>query len=111
MQKYQDGRLEREDLNRAVNPALNVDGDFYMLLDGDKKVVAYTEAAAPYFAGDTLAGLLDSLKAEGAGIAYNEISGKTALILGQRAAAGYVLAGRPMRVYTSVIFSFNNLNS
>ena len=108
LQKYQNGKLSREDLNAAVNPALNVNGEFYMLLDGSKKVVAYTEAAAPYFVGDTLEGLLDSLKAEGAGIAYNEISGKTALVLGQRAAAGYVLAGRPMRVFTSVIFSFNN---
>ena len=51
LQKYQDGRLEREDLNRAVNPALNVDGDFYMLLDGDKKVVAYTERSSPKACG------------------------------------------------------------
>ena len=41
LQKYQNGKLSREDLNAAVNPALNVNGEFYMLLDGSKKVVAY----------------------------------------------------------------------
>lgn len=108
LQKYQDGLLTREALKEAVNPALNTDGNFYMLLDQNKKVVAYTEMAAPYFAAEDLGSLLDSLKAEGAGLAYNRISGTTALILGKKAPAGYVLAGRPMRVFSSAIFSFNN---
>ncbi|MBE5783282.1 MAG: HAMP domain-containing protein [Clostridiales bacterium] len=108
LQEYQEGKITRAELSAAVNPLLNQTEDFYMLLDQQKQVVAYTEAAAPYFAGDTLPGLLEALKAEGAGIAYNELSGTTALILGQRAEAGYVLAGRPMRLFSSVIFSFNN---
>lgn len=108
LQKYQDGLLTKEALKEAVNPALNTDGNFYMLLDQNKKVVAYTEMAAPYFAGEDLGSLLDSLKAESAGLAYDRISGTTALILGKKAPAGYVLAGRPMRTFSSAIFSFNN---
>ena len=61
LDRYQAGWLSRAELQRAVNPALNTDSAFYMLLDEDKHVLAYTESAAPYFAGSTLPNLLDAL--------------------------------------------------
>ena len=66
LSRYQAGEISREDLRAAVNPALSTDGGFFMLLDSDKQVLAYTEAAAPYFAGDTLHSLLESAGADAA---------------------------------------------
>ena len=65
LSRYQAGEISREDLRAAVNPALSTDGGFFMLLDSDKQVLAYTEAAAPYFAGDTLHSLLEEMEHDG----------------------------------------------
>lgn len=108
LRRYGRGEISLEQLNAAVNPSINTDGNFYMLLDENRKVLAYTEEAAPYFGGETLPSLLESLRSEGAGIATHENSGATALILGQRVEHGFVLAGRPMLVLSNAWFSFNN---
>lgn len=108
LRQYRQGQLTRAELNGAINPILNTDGSFYMLLDENRQVLAYTEESAPYFVGETLPSLLSALREEGAAIAQNRESGATALMLGQRVEGGYVLAGRPMRVFSGAIISFNN---
>ena len=64
MEKYAAGEIGQEKLKEAVNPALSTDDGFYMLLDQEKQVLAYTESAAPYFAGGTISNLLKDLEDE-----------------------------------------------
>ena len=63
-QRYREGNLTRRELQSALNPTIKDDTFFYMLLDENRQVLAYTETAAPYFAGSTLPELLDSLNGE-----------------------------------------------
>ena len=60
--EYRAGGMDLNELRRAVNPALST--DFYMLLDENRQVLAYTQGAAPYFAGGTLTALLEAAEAD-----------------------------------------------
>ena len=105
---YDIGLIDYNTLYSAVNPVLNMDGDFYMLLSSDRKVVAYTESAAPYFTGGTLSALLDAADTNASTIVRKQAGGKTALIVLRKTDAGYVLAGRPMRTLSGAAISFRN---
>lgn len=108
LEQYQAGELDRDALRAGVNPALNPDGSFYMLLDAQEGVLAYTDNAAPYFAGGTLRTLLDKLRADGGAMVRGSEAGTTVLIAGRRTEHGYVLAGKTMRVYSGASLSFRN---
>lgn len=108
LSRYEAGETDRETLRAAVNPVLKTDGSFFMLLNKEGQVLAYTEDAAPYFAGETLPAILNALKEEGAAIVRNPEAGTMALLMGQKVSEGYVLAGRPMRVYAGASFSFRS---
>ena len=106
LHRYRVGRLSSADLQQAVNPALNTDSAFYMLLDEEKHVLAYTESAAPYFAGSTLPSLLDALDREESAAVRRQGDGETAILAGQKVPGGYVLAGRPTRSISGTVISF-----
>ena len=106
--RYQAGRISHTELQQAVNPALNTDGAFYMLLDGEKHVLAYTESAAPYFAGNTLPDLLEALDRDESAAVRRQGNGETAMLAGQKVTDGYVLVGRPMRSFSGTVISFRN---
>lgn len=108
LSRYQAGEVKREELRAAVNPVLGVDNSFFMLLNQEGEVLAYTEDAAPYFAGKTLPALLSALREEGAAVVRNPEAGTIALLMGQKVEGGYVLAGRPMRIYTGAALTFRN---
>ncbi len=103
---YRAGSLSLSDLQRAVNPSLNADGAFYMLLDEDQRVLAYTESAAPYFAGRTLPNLLEALDRDESAAVRRRGNGETAILAGQRVAGGYVMAGRPTQFFAGTLISF-----
>ena len=106
---YQGGRVTMAELTAAVNPPIDPDGNFYMLLDGDFSVLAYTDAAAPYFEGHEMsAALTDALRESGSVIVRSQDSGALSLIVGQKTGDGYVIAGRPMRMYSGALFSFRS---
>ena len=104
--RYQAGQLSYAGLQQEVNPALNTDSAFYMILDGDRHVLAYTESAAPYFAGSTLPNLLEALDRDESAAVRRKGNGETAMLAGQKAAGGYVLAGRPMHTFSGTVLSF-----
>ena len=106
LHSYRTGRLSSADLQQAVNPALNADSAFYMLLDEEKHVLAYTESAAPYFAGSTLPNLLDALDRDESAAVRRQGDGETAILAGQKVPGGYVLAGRPTRSISGTVMSF-----
>ena len=98
-QRYCRGEIGRRDLQAAVNPTIQDDNYFYMLLDENRQVLAYTESAAPYFAGNTLPSLLDSLNGEETTAVRSQTGGTTALLMGQKTEGGYVLAGRTISAW------------
>ena len=104
--RYRAGRLSHDNLQQAVNPALNADSAFYMLLDEEKHVLAYTESAAPYFAGSTLPNLLEALDRDESAAVRRKGDGETAILAGQKVQGGYVLAGRPTRSISGTVISF-----
>ena len=104
--RYRAGLLSHAELQRAANPVLDTDSGFYMLLDEEKHVLAYTESAAPYFAGSTLPDLLEALDRDESAAVRRRGNGETALLAGRKAPGGYVLAGRPMRAFSGTAISF-----
>ena len=99
LERYAAGEITREDLHAAVNPALSIDGAFFMLLDREEQVLAYTEAAAPYFAGDTLPSLLEELR-EGRSASIQKEEGNTLVRLAAvQTPEGIVLVGQPTRIF------------
>ncbi len=105
---YEIGLLGSDALYTAANPVLNMDGDFYMFLTPDRRVITYTESAAPYFAGGTLTSLLDAADTDASAIVRKQAGGKTALMVVHKTEGGYVLAGRPMRTLSDAALSFRN---
>ncbi|MBQ7655918.1 MAG: hypothetical protein IJS41_05365 [Clostridia bacterium] len=105
---YEIGLLSADSLYAAVNPVLDTDGDFYMLLTPKRRVITYTESAAPYFTGGTLTALLDAADKDASAIVRKEAGGKTALMVVHKMDGGYVLAGRPMRTLSSAAITFRN---
>ena len=108
LSRYQAGEISREDLRAAVNPALSTDGGFFMLLDSDKQVLAYTEAAAPYFAGDTLHSLLEEMEQEHSASVQKQEGSTRVQLMGEKTQDGYVLIGRPTRAFRNEAGNFRS---
>ena len=106
LKEYREGGEDVSSLKSAVNPVLSMDGAFYMLLDDQRQVLTYTESAAPYFAGMNLSSLLDAADKDQSATVRTQEGGKLVLLAGQRVEGGYVLAGRPMRVFPGASLSF-----
>lgn len=105
---YARGDMTKDALKEAVNPSLTIDGGFYMLLDKDQTVLAYTEAAAPYFAGETVQKLLRELQSRPSSF-LESVDGPVRLqLLGEKTEDGYVLVGRPNRVFRGAAVTFRN---
>lgn len=106
LDEYAEGRMDRATLRASVNPTLNPDGSFYMLLDANSSVLAYTDEAVPYFAGKTMKTLIERLQADGSAVVRSPEADKLVLIMGAKAENGFVLAGKTMRVYSGATLSF-----
>ena len=106
LERYQKNEIGLNVLQDAVNPVLHTDEAFYMLLDEDRRVLVYTESAAPYFAGSTLPDLLDAADRNGSAAVRRQENGRAVLLTGQRVKGGYVLAGSPMNVFSGAALSF-----
>ena len=108
LRDYRANALTKEELKAALNPRINPDQNFYMILEPDGQVLCYTDAAAPYFAGDAQAQLLEELKEGGSAIVRGGGKSEFQLIIGEKTPDGSLLAGRPMRGYSGAALSFRN---
>ncbi len=108
LRRYAKGEITQDELRGAVNPSLSIDGGFFMLLDADQNVLAYTDAAAPFFTGDTLHGLLEELKTGRTASAQRDDGNVRVLLLGERTEDGFVIVGQPTRVFKGAATTFRN---
>ena len=99
---YTEKELTQEELQQAVNPTLTIDNGFFMLMDREQNVLAYTESAAPYFAGEGVRAILEELRQQERSTEVQKEEGNTLVQLaGERTPDGFVVAGRPTRIFRS----------
>ena len=108
LSRYQAGEISLAELRQAVNPVLSTDGGFYMLLDENQQVLAYTEKAAPYFAGDHLPSILMELEMAGSASLRRNAGHTRVLFMAEKTDHGYVLIGRPTRILQGAADTFRN---
>lgn len=104
--QYLSGGITRAELKNVVNPTLNTSEIFLMLLTNDKRVVAYTESAVPYFGSAKLNGYCKNLDLGKTLFTPERDTGGIALILGEKTPNGYIFAGMPMRAFMGATASF-----
>ena len=108
LRDYRENALTKEELKAALNPRINPDQNFYMILEPDGQVLCYTDAAAPYFAGDARTELLAGLREGGSVIVRGGGKSEFQLLIGEKTQDGSLLAGRPMRGYSGAALSFRS---
>ena len=108
LSRYTAGEITREELHTAVNPVLSVNGDFFMLLDREQQVLAYTETAAPYFTGDMMPSLLKELQEARSATVQKEEGNRMISLIGEKTRDGYVIVGRSTRPFRGAAVTFRN---
>jgi len=108
LDRYAAGEMTLEEIKAALNPPLAVDSGFFMLLDENEQVLAYTEKAAPYFAGDALGRLLNQLHSDQSAVTRAQENGTIMLMMAEKFDSGFVVAGRPMLTFNSAAMLFRS---
>ena len=103
------GQADREALQQWVNPELNPSQVFLMLLDPDRRAIAFSDNGVAYFGHERVHRLTNRLDREGEiGLTERE-TGTWAIVSGKKTSAGYyILAGKPTREYRSALARYRN---
>lgn len=109
--RYQNGEISLEELKEAVNPLINPDEVFYMLVSNNNEVLAYTDNSTIYIADDMVNQMIASLE-EGDTVTMKDmLPGAMAMMMGEKVPSGYVFTGLPMWLVSgsrTSTFSFYN---
>ncbi len=103
---YTRGEMNREELKEMLNPRLNPDGVFYLMMDNAGQVIAYSEEAVPYMAQASSRTLQNAIVDADGTLLHSGVNGKTAMVVGSRTEDGYIFAGRTTRVNSGTEVSF-----
>lgn len=106
LRDYSRGELPREEMNQILNPELNPDGVFYLLMDKEGKALAYTEEAVPYLAQASAQTLQNAIVDEEGTLIRSGVNGRLAMVVGSRTEEGFVFAGRTTRLTNGTEMSF-----
>lgn len=106
LRRYDQGELTQGQLKETLNPPLNPDGVFYLLLDKEGKALAYSEEAVPYLAQASAKSLKDAVVSEQATIIRSGDDGRQAMVAGSKTDWGYIYAGRTTRTKAVTEMSF-----
>lgn len=96
LSRYQNGEITLEELWDAVNPQINPDDIFYMLVSDKNEVLAYTDQSTAYLADDIVNQLIDSLQESNSVTLRNVLPGSMTMMMGEKVPSGYVFTGLPM---------------
>lgn len=102
------GELAQEELSAALNPRLNPDGVFFMLTDGEGKVISFTAQGEEYLNEAMIDRLMTSLSDRDYAFIGELETGDTCFLLAIRQAEGVVVAGKPMLPYDSAVRDFRS---
>ncbi len=106
LKAYNQGEMTREEMKRILNPELNADGVFYLLMDVNGKTLAYSENAVPYLAQASAKTLQDAIVDEEGTFIHSGVNGKTAVVVGIKTEDGFVYAGRTTHLTQGTALSF-----
>lgn len=106
LRRYERGEVDKTELTEMLNPSLNPDGVFYLLLDRNGKALAYSDDAVPYLAQASARSLTDAVVDDKATIVRSGDDGRLAMVAGSKTEEGYVFAGRTTRIkaVTEMVF-------
>ena len=106
LRDYTRGEITKEELKGILNPRLNPDGVFYLLMDEGGQVLSYSEEAVPYLAQASSKTLQNAIvDAEGT-LIRSGVNGKFAVVVGSKTEDGYIYAGRTTQLTTGTEMSF-----
>lgn len=108
LSRYEKGEVGKEELNKMLNPSLNPDGVFFLLLDQEGDVLAYSDSAVPYLSQASAKSLKNAVVDEKATIIRGGDDGKHAMVAGSKTEDGYVFAGRTSRMKAVTEMSFRS---
>ena len=106
LRDYTRGEITKEELKGILNPRLNPDDVFYLLMDEGGQVLSYSEEAVPYLAQASSKTLQNAIvDAEGT-LIRSGVNGKFAVVVGSKTEDGYIYAGRTTQLTTGTEMSF-----
>lgn len=106
LKAYSQGKMNKEELKHILNPELNGDRVFYLLMDQYGKTLAYSEDAVPYLAQASAKDLQNAIVDEEGTFIRSGVNGKTAVVVGSKTEEGFVYAGRTTYVSNGTALSF-----
>ncbi|MBR2053645.1 MAG: PAS domain-containing protein, partial [Clostridia bacterium] len=106
LKAYNQGKMTREEMKRILNPELNADGVFYLVMDTNGKTLAYSEDAVPYLAQASAKTLQDAIVDEEGTFIHSGVNGKTAVVVGIKTEDGFIYAGRTTHLTQGTALSF-----
>ncbi len=106
LSSYQKGEISQRELDQMVNPVLNANDVFFMLLSPQKEVTAYTNNAVAYFGIDHFNVYLDRLDNGKTVFTPEENASGMVLLLAEKTENGYIFAGKPLRTFYGATSKF-----
>ncbi len=105
LEDYGEGKYTREDMYHILNPTLNPDGVFYLLMDEGGQVIAYSEAAVPYLGGVS-SKVMQNAIVDAEGTLLKTTNGSLVMVVGCKTEFGFIFAGRTSRAVHGSAMSF-----
>lgn len=106
---YRMGKISLQQLQTALNPALNPEGNMYMLLDEEGAFLAGTFGVENVLTAETLSSVLEKSTAEEAVLTSTMLDKATLLLmLAQKTQAGYVLIGKTLPINSGSAIAFRS---
>lgn len=105
---YQQGEMTLEEVEAALNPLLNPDGVFFLLMDEKASVISYTVRGEEYLNEELLRRLTEQLQQKDYAFVGELETGDTCFLLAMRQNEGIIVAGKPMMPYDSAVRDFRS---
>ncbi len=109
LEEYAQGHTDRRELWDEVNPVFNTGDSFLVLLDKDRNILAYTDAAVPYMVRSDTLRIISRLSGDDDAVISRYIEhGTVAYIACSRTSSGFVVAGKTRSSATGFINAFRS---
>lgn len=105
---YCNGEITLEELQGAINPRIDPDGVFFLLMDANDQVLGYTAHGSEYLSEEALQRVMAQLQKGNEAFVGELETGDTCFLLAVRQENGIVIAGKPMMPYDSAVRGFRS---
>ena len=106
LEDYRMQRVDKEEMKQILNPPLNPDNVFFLVMDTQGQVIAYSEDAVPYLASVSAQTLRDAIVDESGTLIRSGNSDALAMVVGSKTDDGYIFTGRATHLDEGAALSF-----